>query len=227
MVIGTVCLLFLMTIAQRLFNTFLPNFTGKHIKISSNVAIDQNEDIDNFSGMFSRAGFPLLLKALGLSAIIVGVGGGLSLLVPETLQMVTVILSITTLGLFFSTLKSVNRLRSTFQLGMYFIIVFSLVVASMADFSKMFQIEYLHLFSFVALVVIGSMAIHVGLSYVFKVDSDTTIITITALTYSPPFVPVVAGALKNKDIIISGLTVGILGYAIGNYLGLAIAYFLQ
>jgi uncharacterized membrane protein len=177
--------------------------------------------------MFLRAGFLQLLKALGLSAIIVAIGGGLSLLVPDSMQMVTVILSITTLGLLFSTWKMVNRLEKTFQLGMYFIIVFSLVVASMADFSKMFQIEYLHLFSFVALVVFGSMAIHVCLSYLFKVDTDTTIITITALTLSPPFVPAVAGVLKNKDIIISGLTVGILGYAIGNYLGLAIAYFLQ
>ncbi|MCK5701308.1 MAG: DUF819 family protein, partial [Cyclobacteriaceae bacterium] len=100
-------------------------------------------------------------------------------------------------------------------------------VASMGDLSNMFHVEYLHLFSFVALVVLGSMAIHVFLSYIFKVDSDTTIITITALTYSAPFVPVVAGALKNKNLIISGLTVGILGYAIGNYLGLAIAYFLK
>lgn len=227
MVIGAVYLLFLMTIAQRLFNTFLPNFKGKHNKISSELEFNQNEDIDNFTGMISRSSFPQLLKALGLSAIIVAVGGGLSLLVPDAVQMVTVILSITTVGLFFSTRKEVNSLKNTFQLGMYFIIVFSLVVASMGDFSTMFQVEYLHLFTFVALVVLGSMAIHVSLSYLFKVDSDTTIITITALTLSPPFVPVVAGALKNKNIIISGLTVGILGYAIGNYLGLAIAYFLQ
>ncbi|MFA5817626.1 MAG: hypothetical protein WC865_18650, partial [Bacteroidales bacterium] len=29
----------------------------------------------------------------------------------------------------------------------------------------------------------------------------------------------VAGALKNKEVIISGITVGLIGYAIGNYLG--------
>jgi uncharacterized membrane protein len=141
--------------------------------------------------------------------------------------MVTVILSITTLGLAFSTIKSVHRIEKTFQLGMYFIIVFSLVIASMSDLRSMFQIEFLNLFLYVALAVFGSMAIHVFLSWIFKVDSDTTIITITALTFSPPFVPVVAGALKNKELIISGLTVGILGYAFGNYLGVAIAFFLK
>ena len=51
------------------------------------------------------------------------------------------------------------------------------------------------------------MVIHVGLSKIFKVDADTTIIAITALTYSPPFVPTVAGAIKNKNVIISGLAI--------------------
>lgn len=227
MVIGAICLLFLMTFAQRIFNRFLPSFATKHAKYSAEIEIDHNEDIDSFLRILSRHGIIEVLKAFGLSLIIVAIGGGLSLLVPASSQMVTVILSITTLGILFSNWDIVNRIENSFQLGMYFIIVFSFVVASMGDLRNMFYIEYLHLFSFVALVVVGSMGIHVFLSYIFKVDTDTTIITMTALTYSPPFVPVVASALRNKNIIISGLTVGILGYAIGNYLGLAIAYFLQ
>lgn len=227
MVIGAVFLLFLMTIAQRIFNKFLPSFKAKHAKISAEIEIEHNEDIDSFEQVLSKFGLVELLKAFGFSSIIVAIGGGLSLLVPENSQMVTVILSITTIGILFSNWNVVNRIENSFQLGMYFIIVFSLVFASMGDLGNMFHIEYLHLFSFVALVVFGSTGIHVFLSYIFKVDTDTTIITITALSMSPPFVPVVAGALRNKNIIISGLTVGILGYAIGNYLGLAIAYFLQ
>lgn len=183
--------------------------------------------MDNYLGMLTKKGFVQLGKALGLSVMIFAVAGGLSLLVPAHAQMVTVILTITTLGLLIGSIKSVNRIDKTFQLGMYFIIVFSLVVSSMGDLRSMFQIDFLHLFLYVALAVFGSMIIHVILSWIFKVDSDTTIITITALTYSPPFVPVVAGALKNKEVIISGLTVGILGYAFGNYLGVAISFFLK
>ncbi|RLD89614.1 MAG: hypothetical protein DRJ09_06290 [Bacteroidetes bacterium] len=41
------------------------------------------------------------------------------------------------------------------------------------------------------------------------------------------FVPAVAEALKNKDVVMSGITVGIIGYAIGNYLGLVIAELLK
>ena len=227
MITGAICLVFLMTVAQRLFNLFLPSFEVKHPKIKADIDLERGEDIENFVGILSRQGVIQLAKGFGFSCIIVAVGGGISLFAPENAQMATVVLSITTLGLLFSNIKAVNKIENTFQLGMYFIIVFSLIVASMGNLHNMFQIEYFHLFSFVVLVLLGSIGIHVFLSYIFKVDSDTTIITITALAMSPPFVPVVAGALKNKNIIISGLTVGILGYAIGNYLGLAIAYFLQ
>ncbi len=226
MMLGAICLTFLMTGAQKVFNWFLPAFhdtNGQAIAIQT----PEGESMDNYLGMLSRKGIVQLLKAFALSVGIFVVSGGISLLVPKSAQMVVVILSITTLGLLCSTLKAVNRIEKTFQLGMYFIIVFSLVVASMGDLSSMFQIDFLHLFLFVALAVFGSMIIHVFLSWIFRVDSDTTIITIAALTFSPPFVPVVAGALKNKDIIISGLTVGILGYAFGNYVGVAIAFFLK
>ncbi len=79
------------------------------------------------------------------------------------------------------------------------------MVASMGDLRGMFSSDFLGLFFLVALTVFGSIAIHVFLAWIFKLDTDTTIITITALSYSPPFVPVVAGALRNKDIIISVL----------------------
>lgn len=227
MVIGAIVLVFLMTIAQRIFQLFLPGFKLKHSNASSNMELTHNEGFENYSGMLSRHGITQLLKAFGMSVVIVAIGGGLTTFVPESSESLVGILSITTLGLLASNWKAIHKIEKSFQLGMYFIIVFSLVIASMGDLYKMFDIEYLHLFSFVALVVLGSMAIHVFLSYLFKIDADTTIITISALTYSPPFVPIVAGALKNKNLIISGLTVGILGYAIGNYLGLAIAYFLQ
>ncbi|MBW2053717.1 MAG: DUF819 family protein, partial [Deltaproteobacteria bacterium] len=39
--------------------------------------------------------------------------------------------------------------------------------------------------------------------------------------------PVVATVLKNKEIILSGLTAGILGYVVGNYLGIAFSYLLK
>ena len=109
---------------------------------------------------------------------------------------------------------------------MYFILVFSLVVSSMADVKQLMNISF-GLFWYVALAMFGSHILHAFLARFFKIDADTVIISGSALICSPPFVPVVAGALKNREIILTGLVVGIAGYAIGNYLGVLIAYALR
>lgn len=227
LIIGAVALLFLMTVAQKVFHIFLPRFRDIHRPRSYVSMATESSYMEDYKIIMTRDEITRLLKALGLSVLIFAIGGGLSFLVPKSAQTVTVILTITTLGLVASLFRPVNKLKSSFQLGMYLILVFSLAVSSMANLSEMFQIKFLQLFLFVAYVVFGSMLIHVGLARLFRVDADTTIIAITALTYSPPFVPAVAGALKNKDIIISGLTIGILGYAFGTYLGIFIAAILK
>ena len=227
MVLGSICLLFFLTGAQKVFNLVLPHFRESHEHVKLGKIVKESEGVDNYLGMLTKKGSIQLAKALGLSFLILGVSFAISLLVPKTSQTMVIILSITTLGLALGTVKAISSIEKTFQLGMYFIIVFSLVIASMADLRSMFQIDFLHLFIYVAFAVFGSIIVHVFLSYLFKVDSDTTIITITALTFSPPFIPVVASALKNKEIIITGITSGILGYAFGNYLGVGLAYFLK
>ena len=120
-----------------------------------------------------KAAFKLGIGLL-LAIIIVGVSFGLSMLVEKSAQMTVLVLSITTLGLAASLVKRINSIENTFQLGMYFIIVFSLALSSIADLRGMFQIQFLNLFLFVATAIFGSMIIHVGLSKIFKVDTDTT-----------------------------------------------------
>lgn len=227
MVLGSLCLFFFLTGAQKLFNRLLPHFNESHQQFKLKKVVEENEGIDNYLGMLTKKGIIQLSKALALALLIVGISFLLSLLVPKSSQTVVIILSITTLGLILGTFRSVSSIEKTFQLGMYFIIVFSLVIASMANLRSMFQIDFLHLFMYVAFAIFGSIIVHVFLSYLFKVDSDTTIITMVALTFSPPFIPVVAAALKNKEVIITGITTGILGYAFGNYLGVGLAYFLK
>ena len=226
LVLGAFLLLFLMTIAQKTFNWFLPTFKEKYQH--KNIDYDVNtEEIDDFSGILNKKTLWGLAKVFLIDILIVAISVGAGFIVPESARMVTIILMVTTLALALSYFTKISKVDKTFQFGMYLIIVFSLVVSSMGDLRHMFSIDFLHLFLFVFVAVVGSVVIHVMLSKIFKVDSDTTIITITALTYSPPFVPVVAGALKNKNIIISGLTVGIIGYAFGNYIGVLVAYLLK
>ncbi len=220
LVIGAICLLFLMTVAQRFFLLFLPPFRHSSDRETTERLTREAEEMDKYEGIFSREVLPKLLLAILLSALILAVGAGLGMLVPQKSMMAVVILTITTLGILLSLVPYINKIKKTFQTGMYLIIVFCLVVSSMANLRGMINIKYLDLLMYVALVYFGSLLIHILLSMIFRIDADTVIITSTAMIYSPPFVPVVAAALKNRDIIISGLTTGIIGYVIGNYLGI-------
>jgi uncharacterized membrane protein len=137
-----------------------------------------------------------------------------------------IILLITTLGIVISFVPTLRRVPKSFELGMYLILVFSFVVASMADMSKI-SLGAMPIFLFVSYVITVTFLIHALLAKIFKVDADTLIITSTALICSPAFVPMMAGSLNNRSIILGGLTVGIIGYAIGNYLGIFTALVLS
>lgn len=222
LVVGVIYLGFLMTIGQKLFHRFLPKFPVP----LDDVKVKDLDGEDPFWGIFKRNIFLPLLKAYGVAMAIFAVGGLLSMLVPEKFVMIVVILTITTLGIIVSIIPSINKIEKTFESGMYLILIFSLVVSSMADVRNFAGLTP-GLFAYITLAVFGSLIIHVLLSKAFKIDSDTTMITSVALICSPPFVPVIAGALGNRHIIVSGITIGIIGYAVGNYLGFIVAEVLK
>ena len=49
---------------------------------------------------------------------------------------------------------------------------------------------------------------------------------VVAFINSPPFVPMAAAAMRNKNVIVTGLGAGIVGYAVGNHLGVLMAQLL-
>ncbi len=227
MIVGAITIIFFITLGPKVFRAILPPFRYTGQTGISDEMIHEAESFEDFSGMLKKGRIVPLLKALGLALIIFIASFGISLLLPDTSQMVVVILSITTLGIIASLIERINKIEKTFQFGMYFILVFSFAVASMADLKVIFSIGFLGLFAYISYAYFGSLILHLILSKIFRVNADDFLITTTAFVFSPPFVPVVAGALKNKDVIITGITVGIIGYIIGNYLGVGLGYFLK
>jgi len=167
-----------------------------------------------------------LLGALGIAILIFGAGFGVSLLLPGVPQLVSVILTITTLGVAASFVPWIRNIKKTFQVGMYLIIAFSLVISSRCDLSLIFQAKYISLLLYITYSYFGSLMLHLFLSWIFRISADDYLITTTGFVYSPPFVPIVAAALKNKDVILTGLATGILGWIIGNYIGVAFGMWL-
>lgn len=222
-VISLLYILFMSSIARPIFLHFLPAFKNPLSDGLTTEKEEEEESITAYAGMWK----PAILKGIGLalllSAAIVGVSAYLGGLLSETAGTAVTILSITTLAIAASFIKPVRRIKKTFQAGMYIIYVFCFVVASMTRLDCLIHINF-DILGFVSVSIVGSLLLHALLCKFAKIDVDTFIITSVSAICSPPFVPVVAGALKNKAILISGITTGIVGYAIGNYLGISFAY---
>ena len=221
-VVSSVYLLFLITVGQRVILKFLPAFSA-----AGNVSEDISmEGMNSYDGIFGRKVFLPLLGALALAVLIFAFGGALTLVVPKEAGMVVAILSITTLGIAASFVPRIRAIKMTYQLGQYFILVFCLVVGSMADISKLIG-SAPAILGYVGFTIACCLVLHVALCRVFGVDTDTMIITSTAGINSPPLVPVVAAALKNRELVVSGVITGIIGWVIGSYLGITFSYLLQ
>ena len=224
MVITTPYIFFLLGGGYKIFRKLLPY---KDITHKGRMDEDQVEtaDVENYRGMFKKKNFIGMMKGLGLSFVFLAVGAGLALLLTGTLNELVVILTITTLSIIASFFKKVRELPKTFELGMFFILIFSVIVASMFDINSV-NGGSLYIGGFVFWIIGVSVGLHLLLCRIAKVSGALFCVCQVGLLCSPPFVPPIAGAMKNKKVLISGIVVGLVGYAIGTYLGALLAWVL-
>ena len=212
---------FLLAIGIKLFRKFLPNSIGDFTdKDAAAIKAEIDKENENpYKGLFTRSGIAQAAKLLGLTVLIVGISAGTALLLPESMFMTVFILMLTTLGIGASFIRKVHDMSYSYDIGMYFIYIFCIVVASMADLSKLDLVGGLDLLGYLLIAVFGSLLMQVIFAKIFRIDSDMMVISSVTFINSPPFVPMMAAAMKNKDVLIPGLTIGVIGYAAGNYLG--------
>ncbi len=221
-VVSLVYLLLVLTVLQRILLKFLPAFK----RAAAAGSEEEIQDYNSYAGFFNRGHLLPLAGALALSIVILAVGVGLTFIFPKDTALVVAVLAVSTLGIAFSFVPRIRKIPMTYQLGQYFILIFCLVVSSMSDLSRLFGTT-LPLLAMVGWAVFISLGIHIFLAWIFKIDADTVVITSVAGIYSPPFVPMVARVLKNRDIVASGVVTGIIGWVVGTYLGIAVAYILR
>ena len=224
----------LMTAGIKIFRKILSPKDIINEKQLRNSESEENEmtALDPYVGIFKKKYMIHILKAAVLSLLILAVSGGTGLLVnqlsgDDSYFMVVVILLLTTLGIIASFFKSVRNLEKSYDAGLYLVYIFCVVVASMADVSNLDFRGGFYLLLYVFYVVFLSLIIHSILAKLFRIDGDTLVISSVAVICSPPLVPMMAAAIKNKDIVITGLSIGIVGYALGNYFGFLMTEFLK
>lgn len=198
----------------------LPNFLGRFFPASDRSDGDQQlgHALDVPPAERHYAG------PLGLTALLVAAAAGFTYLLTGGLSDSTLlILLITTFSLLASFLPRVRSWVGVYGLGEYFLLIFCVALGLLADFRALLS-EGMALFVFTTIALVATILLHLLLSRLFRIDRDTVILSSVAALYGPVFVAQVAAAIRNPRLLAPGIAVGLLGFAIGNYLGLAVAY---
>lgn len=228
MVVTFPFILFLTAGGYKFFRRLLPFQSSTTVSQESSADIDKitEETFEKYDEMLTWRNIPQMLLGLLLAVACLGVGAGLSLLLTQSLNELVVILTITTLSIGLSFIDKIRNLPKTFELGMFFVLIFSVVVASKFNIAAISGSVF-GLMGFVSSIMLLSVMLHLLLCRLFKVDGDLFTVAIVGMFCSPPFIPPIVSAMKNKKVLISGITIGLVGYAVGTYIGLGLAYLLR
>ena len=221
MVLTTPYIFFIIGGGFKVFRKILPYADDMATKFRQADSETLTKDIEDYKGLIQKKNWPGMFIAFLLSVLFLAIGAGLALLITGKLNELVVILTITTLSIIASFFKKIRELPHTFEMGMVLILLFSVIVASLFDIHSV-NMGSIMIGAFVLYVIVVGALIHLLICRLSKCSGDLFTVSQVALLCSPPFVPPVIGAMKNKKVLLSGLVIGLIGYAIGNYLGVII-----
>ena len=218
-VLGGFYLLIIMSIGVKILTRFLKPFDH------SLVPEDDTDLIHwralSFSGKARNSGILILI-----SAIAIGISIGVSYLIKGTEDPGVIILTVTVIALGLSFIQKIRHFEGSQECGQYFLLVFCLAVGSLANLNQLMTGKTWY-FLFCSFVMFGSILLHFLCCFFLQIDRDTAIITSMAGIFGPAFIPAMSQVLKNRAVLVSGITTGLVGIAVGNFTGLFVAYLLK
>lgn len=209
---------FLLSVAKRVLTYVLP--------VKKNAIQRTEVGEAEINHLESRGKLLQIISGLGLAMLVVAIAVGISLLVLDRLAEALIILLITTFGIAASFVRRIRLLPGTYSTANYLLLVFALAMGSMVNVTELLA-DSSALFWFCGFVVFGSILMHYFLAILFRIDRDILIISSTAAIYGAPFIGPVAQAIGNRNLITIGISLALIGYAIGNFLGMSLAYLLK
>lgn len=236
LLLSSIYVMFILTLGVPVAKQILPRLTSHQL---TTPIIEPNKNMHNTDE--NAAAFKQLLAlkvqkyhvaslvfAGGIVAIAVFLAGlfvKLGFIANSSESTATIVL-ITTLAMAASTLKAVNRLPTSFGLGMYLVMVFCFTAGSMLDGSVLLQ-NNISLLLFMSMIVFGSVVLHLLLCRLFKVDADSFLVTSVASIMSLPFIPLIINRINNRTLLVPAMFTAIIGYVIGTYLGILLTFILK
>ncbi len=217
-------LVFVILFGKVVFRKLLPE---QHVTADSNL-LENEEPKNEKVKPFDREHYKSSLLAIGITVVIAGISYAASILLSKDGEpnMTVLILLLTTLAIAASFLKPMKEQQHSFDLGLYCVYVFCLAIATACNVREMDIAGSLPILYYLGFIIIGSLILQVLFAKILKIDGDSVMVCSVALINSPPFVPLAAALLNNKNIVVLGITIGLLGYMLGNYLGIGIYHLL-
>ncbi|WP_457652701.1 DUF819 family protein [Rhodocaloribacter sp.] len=160
-----------------------------------------------------------LVLMLGLFAV------WLSDRLAEWLAPIPSALILTVIALVLAQIPAVGRLKGVRVLGMFAVYLFLAVIGAFCDVAALRELEHLGvmllLFATLAVGIHGLLTF--GAAWLLKIDPDIAAVASQANVGGGTSALALARSLGREDLVLPGVLVGSLGYAVGTFLGFWVA----
>ena len=136
------------------------------------------------------------------------------------------ILVVTTLALLLGQFGPIRRLQGAWEIGDLGFYLFFASVGAMINFYQAVVLSPI-LFLYVMIILVIHMSVLYGLGRLLRMDIGVLTIASVATKAGPSLVPPVAEAMGWRHLVLPGILLGMLGYAVGNYAGYAVAHLVR
>ncbi|MDT8368562.1 MAG: DUF819 family protein [Longimicrobiales bacterium] len=201
----------------RFYPTPIPTVSAEEAAVDAEHPFFHREPLSTLDlSILMAVGLGLVVLAEWFAGFWIGLG----------LPSVPAILWLTTFALLVGHLTPMRHGRGAFQLGNLALHLFFVVIGIFSRFSEIVEVGPA-VFLFVALVVVTHGIVVYGLGRLLKLDVATLSVASQAAIGGPSSALAVAVSREWRALLLPGVIVGLLGYAIGTYIGLSVGWLVR
>ncbi len=133
------------------------------------------------------------------------------------------ILIVTTLALAVGQIPAMRRLQGAWKVSELVFLAFFAAIGALMNFRLAVELSPA-LFLYVAIIVVFDLVFVYGIGWMMRMDPRVLTLAQVATKAGPAVIPSLAETLGARHLALAGVIVAMLGYALGNYAGFAVAY---
>lgn len=198
----------------------VPPLVGRFLRPSKVIELE-----DNTNPTFNPTNRSWL-EPLVAAIIVAGLAVGGTILLFGTMEgsgQTFLIFLVTSLALAASLHPRVRNWKNSYRFGDYTLLIFCVAVGLSSNLVTLAQ-QGGAILRFSLLAITSTVLLTYLLAWLFRIRRDEFLVGSAAAMYGPIFIPQVVASINRKDLLAPGIAMGLFGIAVGNYLGLAVAY---